>query len=76
MEELLTAGETAQLLRCSLRTLDRERADGRGCPFEEGSAQHQLKRLATPMRLRRKAYASTAHESKLSPETRSPDVLE
>ena len=33
MEELLTAGETAQLLRCSLRTLDRERADGRGCPF-------------------------------------------
>jgi excisionase family DNA binding protein len=30
---LLTAVETAQLLRCSLRTLDRERADGRGCPF-------------------------------------------
>jgi hypothetical protein len=33
MEELLTAGETAQLLRCSLRTLDRDRAEGRGCPF-------------------------------------------
>jgi len=32
-ETLLTAGETARLLRCSLRTLDRERADGRGCPF-------------------------------------------
>jgi excisionase family DNA binding protein len=32
-EELLTAGETANLLRCSLRTLDRERAEGRGCPF-------------------------------------------
>ena len=33
MTELLTALETARLLRCSLRTLDRERADGRGCPF-------------------------------------------
>jgi excisionase family DNA binding protein len=33
MTELLTALETAQLLRCSLRTLDRERSDGRGCPF-------------------------------------------
>jgi len=33
MTELLTARETAQLLRCSVRTLDRERADGRGCPF-------------------------------------------
>jgi len=32
-ETLLTARETARLLRCSLRTLDRERADGRGCPF-------------------------------------------
>lgn len=32
-ETLLTAPETAQYLRCSLRTLDRERADGRGCPF-------------------------------------------
>lgn len=30
---LLTAAETARILRCSLRTLDRERADGRGCPF-------------------------------------------
>ena len=30
---LLTALETAHLLRCSLRTLDRERAEGRGCPF-------------------------------------------
>jgi Helix-turn-helix domain len=28
-----TAIETAKVLRCSLRTLDRERADGRGCPF-------------------------------------------
>jgi excisionase family DNA binding protein len=33
MTELLTALETARFLRCSLRTLDRERADGRGCPF-------------------------------------------
>lgn len=33
MTELLTAGEVARLFRCSLRTLDRERADGRGCPF-------------------------------------------
>ena len=33
MEELLTAAETAQILRCSLRTLDRERAVGNGCPF-------------------------------------------
>lgn len=33
MTQLLTALETASLLRCSLRTLDRERADGRGCPF-------------------------------------------
>ena len=32
-ETLLTARETARLLRCSLRTLDRERADGLGCPF-------------------------------------------
>ena len=32
-ETLLTASETARYLRCSLRTLDRERADGRGCPF-------------------------------------------
>ena len=32
-EALLTAPEAARLLRCSLRTLDRERADGRGCPF-------------------------------------------
>jgi excisionase family DNA binding protein len=30
---LLTAPETAQYLRCSLRTLDRERADGRGIPY-------------------------------------------
>jgi hypothetical protein len=33
MEDLLTAAETAQILRCSLRTLDRERAVGIGCPF-------------------------------------------
>jgi excisionase family DNA binding protein len=32
-ETLLTPPETAQYLRCSVRTLDRERADGRGCPF-------------------------------------------
>jgi excisionase family DNA binding protein len=32
-ETLLTAPETAQYLRCSVRTLDRERGDGRGCPF-------------------------------------------
>jgi hypothetical protein len=33
MTDLLTARETAALLRCSLRTLDRDRAEGRGCPF-------------------------------------------
>jgi excisionase family DNA binding protein len=33
MPELLTTRETAELLRCSVRTLDRERADGRGCPW-------------------------------------------
>jgi hypothetical protein len=32
-QALLTARETAQYLRCSVRTLERERADGRGCPF-------------------------------------------
>ena len=32
-ETLLTAPETAQYLVCSLRTLDRERADGRGIPY-------------------------------------------
>jgi hypothetical protein len=30
--ELLTAAEYARLRRCSLRTLDRERADASGCP--------------------------------------------
>jgi excisionase family DNA binding protein len=32
-QNLLTAAEAAKYLRCSLRTLDRERAAGRGCPF-------------------------------------------
>jgi excisionase family DNA binding protein len=31
--ELLTPQEYAEYRRCSLRTLDRERADGRGCPY-------------------------------------------
>jgi hypothetical protein len=31
--ELITAAEFARLRRCSLRTLDRERAEGRGCPY-------------------------------------------
>jgi hypothetical protein len=31
--ELLTAAEFSRLRRCSLRTLDRERATGRGCPY-------------------------------------------
>jgi hypothetical protein len=31
--ELLTAAEYARLRRCSLRTLDRERANHFGCPF-------------------------------------------
>jgi hypothetical protein len=31
--ELLTAAEYARLRRCSLRTLDRERANHSGCPF-------------------------------------------
>jgi excisionase family DNA binding protein len=32
-ETLLTAAETARYLRCSARTLDRERADGSGIPY-------------------------------------------
>jgi len=31
--ELITAAEFARLRRCSLRTLDRERATGRGCRY-------------------------------------------
>jgi hypothetical protein len=31
--ELLTPRECAALRRCSIRTLDRQRADGRGCPY-------------------------------------------
>ncbi len=31
--ELLTAAEYARLRRCSLRTLDRERANYSGCPY-------------------------------------------
>jgi hypothetical protein len=31
--ELITAAEFARLRRCSLRTLDRERAIGAGCPY-------------------------------------------
>lgn len=31
--ELLTPKEYARYRRCSLRTLDRERAEGRGCPY-------------------------------------------
>jgi hypothetical protein len=31
--ELMTAEEFARFCRCSLRTLDRERATGRGCPY-------------------------------------------
>jgi hypothetical protein len=31
--ELLTPRECAALRRCSVRKLDRERADGRGCPY-------------------------------------------
>lgn len=31
--ELLTSSEFARLRRCSLRTLDRERATGGGCPY-------------------------------------------
>ena len=31
--ELLTAAEYARLRRCSLRTLDRERASRSGCPY-------------------------------------------
>jgi hypothetical protein len=33
LPELLTPRECAALRRCSVRTLDRERADGRGCPY-------------------------------------------
>jgi excisionase family DNA binding protein len=33
LPDLLTAAEAARYLRCSLRTLDRERAVGNGCPF-------------------------------------------
>jgi hypothetical protein len=31
--ELLTTAEYARLRRCSLRTLDRERANRSGCPY-------------------------------------------
>ena len=31
--EFLTTAEFSRLRRCSLRTLDRERATGRGCPY-------------------------------------------
>jgi hypothetical protein len=31
--ELLTPKECAQYRRCSMRKLDRERAEGRGCPY-------------------------------------------
>jgi hypothetical protein len=31
--ELLTPRECADYSRCSIRKLDRERADGRGCPY-------------------------------------------
>jgi hypothetical protein len=31
--DLLTSQEYARYRRCSLRTLDRERAEGRGCPY-------------------------------------------
>ena len=31
--ELLTPRECADYRRCSIRKLDRERADGRGCPY-------------------------------------------
>ena len=31
--DLFTPQEYANYRRCSLRTLDRERADGRGCPY-------------------------------------------
>ena len=31
--ELLTPQEYARYRRCSLRTLDRERSEGKGCPY-------------------------------------------
>ena len=31
--DLLTPQEYARYRRCSVRTLDRERAEGRGCPY-------------------------------------------
>jgi hypothetical protein len=31
--ELLTPKECAEFRRCSVRKLDRERAEGRGCPY-------------------------------------------
>jgi excisionase family DNA binding protein len=43
-ETLLTARETAQYLRCSLRTLDRERADGRGIPYVRIGARIRYRR--------------------------------
>jgi hypothetical protein len=44
-ETLLTAPEAARLLRCSLRTLDRERADGRGCPFVRINGRIRYRRV-------------------------------
>ena len=44
-ETLLTAPEAARLLRCSVRTLDRERADGRGCPFVRINGRIRYRRV-------------------------------
>jgi hypothetical protein len=37
--ELITPAEFARLRRCSLRTLDRERATGRGCRYVQLGAR-------------------------------------
>ena len=44
-QALLTAREAAEYLRCSVRTLDRERADGRGCPFVRISGRIRYRRV-------------------------------
>jgi excisionase family DNA binding protein len=42
--DLLTPREYARYRRCSLRTLDRERAEGRGCPYVRIGSQIRYRR--------------------------------
>lgn len=44
MSDLMTAREAADYRRCSLRTLDRERADGSGPPYARIGARIYYRR--------------------------------